>query len=317
MLARLIGQWMQGNVAAIWIAVALLFALSSLLAPAMFQLSQVVNILQVAAFLGVIAIGQTFVVLTGGIDLSQAGLVTLTNIVSTSLMGGTADNILLAITVSLLLAAGVGAANGFLVAIVAITPLIATLGMNAILFGGALVFTGGAPHGSAAPEFQPIGTGYLFGLPASTLVWAGLAIFAFILTRRTIFGRWLYAVGANAQAATMMGIPVAGVRMLAYVLSAVLASLGGLLLTAYIGAPSLGIGNQFLLTSVAAVVVGGTSLSGGIGSVLSTVGGTIFIAELSSFTNIVRVSTGTQFVIQGVLIILSVLAYRALTAAHS
>jgi ribose transport system permease protein len=149
------------------------------------------------------------------------------------------------------------------------------------------------------------------------MIWFVVAGLAFVLTRRTVLGRWLYAVGANPEAAAMMGVPVARVLVVSYVISAVLACLGGLLLTAYIGSPSLGIGNQFMLTGVAAVVVGGTSLTGGIGSVVATVGGAIFITELASFTNIVRVSTGAQFVIQGLIIVLSVLVYRALTVVRS
>ena len=128
--------------------------------------------------------------------------------------------------------------------------------------------------------------------------------------RRTTYGRWLYAVGANERAAQLMGVPTRTVLVVAYMLSAGLAVLGGLLVTAYIGNPSLGIGNQFLLTSVVAVVVGGTALTGGVGSVAGTIAGALFVTELTSFTNIAQASTGVQFVIQGVLIALSVIAYR-------
>ena len=298
---------------AVWIAVVGLYLLSGLISPAMFQFSQVLNILQVASFLGVIALGQTIVVLSGGIDLSQAGMVTLTNIAATSLMLGQPENIGLAVAVCLAMAVAIGALNGILVAIIGITPLIATLGMNAILFGAALVYTGGAPRGAAADAFSVIGTGSLFGIPAPTLIWLLFAALVLLVTRGTIFGRWLYATGANPRAAALMGVPVERVIVAAYALSALLACLGGLLLTAYIGNPSLGIGNQFLLTAVAAVVVGGAALTGGQGGIIATVGGAVFITLLSSFTNIIRVSTGTQYVIQGAIIILSVLAYRRLS----
>ena len=298
---------------AVWIAVALLYVISGLISPSMFQVGQVVNILQVASFLGVVALGQVIVILTGGIDLSQAGLITLTNIVATSLMLGQAENIAAAVTICLALAVLVGLMNGLLVVLIGITPLVATLGMNAILFGAALVYTGGAPRGEAADAFEVIGTGRVFGIPAPTLIWLALAAALFVLTRRTVFGRWLYATGANPVAARLMGVPVERVTVAAFVLSAVMAAMGGLLLTAYVGSPSLGIGNQFLLTSVAAVVVGGAALRGGIGGILATVGGAIFITELNSFTNIVQVTTGTQFVLQGAIIILSVIVYRHLS----
>lgn len=302
------------SVGAVWIAAIGLYLISGFISPAMFQLGQVLNILQVASFLGVIAAGQTIAVLTGGIDLSQAGVVTLTNIVATSIMLSQPENIPAAIVVVLALALLVGLANGFLVTAVGVTPLIATLGMNSVLFGAALVYTGGAPSGGTPVEFQIIGTGSLFGIPNPALIWLGLSLGLLVLTRRTSYGRRLYATGANPRAAEMMGVNVGRTIVSAYVLSALMAALGALLLTAYVGAPSLGIGNQFLLTAVAAVVVGGAALTGGSGSVVATMGGAIFITELSSFTNIIQVSTGTQFVIQGALILVSVLVYRALVA---
>ena len=130
---------------------------------------------------------------------------------------------------------------------------------------------------------------------------------------------WPLALRDRRQSAAprLMGVPVTAVVISAYVASALLAGIGGLLFTAYIGAPSLGIGNQFLLTSIAAVVVGGTALTGGVGSVVATIGGTIFITELNSFTNVIRVTTGTQMVLQGAIIALSVLLYRSIARTRT
>lgn len=297
---------------AIWLIVALLYLVSGLISPGMFQFSQAINIFQVAAFLGVVATGQTIALLTGGIDLSVAGVVTMANIVSTSLMSGRPGNMLPAVLVCLLLAAAVGFVNGLVITVARVTPLVATLGMNSILFGVALVYTGGAPHGEISPDFAVYGQGHFGIFPVSSICWFSIVLTVAFVMRRTIFGRELYAVGANATAARMMGLPVNQIVIAAYVLSATMAVLGGLLLTSYIGSPSLGIGDQFLLTSIAATVVGGTALSGGIGSVIETIGGTLFITELNSFTNIVHVSTGVQFVLQGTVIALSVLMYRAI-----
>lgn len=301
---------------AVWLIVVALYLVAGAISPAMFQLHQVFNILQVAAFLGIIAAGQTVALLVAGIDLSQAGLVTLTNILVSSLMMGQADRMISAVLICLLVAVAIGIVNGLLIAVVRITPLIATLGTNSILYGAALVYTGGAPRGQTAPAFQVFGAGSISGVPISALIWIALALLLAWVTRRTYLGRWLYAVGANPRAAWLMGVPVKRVLVLAYALSALMACIGGLLITSYIGAPSLGIGDQFLLTSVAAVVVGGTILSGGIGSVVATIGGAIFITELGSFTDIVGVSSGAQFVIQGVIIALSVLAYRQFTGGR-
>ena len=220
----------------VWIAVVLLYGVAGIVSPAMLSRGQILNVLQVAAFLGLVATGQTVALLVGGIDLSVGGVVTLTNIVSTSVMLGQDRNIPFAVATCLTLGFLVGAINGTLVAVVRVAPLIATLAMNAILFGAALVYTGGAPRGSAADGFKVLGQGTVAGLPASAVSWL----------------------------------------------------------------------------AVAAVVVGGTALTGGIGSAVATIGGTLFMTELVSFTNIARVSTGTQDIVQGVLIAMSVVVYRAL-----
>jgi ribose transport system permease protein len=298
------------RVGAVWFVVALLYLVSGLFSPGMFQVSQVLNILQVAAFLGVVATGQTLALLSGGIDLSVAGVVTMANIVSTSLMAGRDGNVFVAVGTCIFVAAVVGLINGLMITIVRVAPLIATLGMNSILFGAALVYTNGAPHGAISPGFGVFGQGHLMAFPISTICWLVVALTIAWVTHRTVFGRQLYAVGASATAAQMMGIPARRIVIIAYMLSSIMAVLGGLLITSYIGSPSLGIGDQFLLSSIAATIVGGTALTGGMGSIIGTIGGTIFVTELNSFTNIVRVSTGTQFVLQGVVIALSVLLYR-------
>jgi len=297
----------------VWLAVIGLYLLSCVISPAMLQASQILNILQVAAFVGVIACGQTFALLIGGIDLSQAGTVTLINIVATALMLGNDENIALALGICLGLALLIGLGNALLIVVLRVTPLIATLSTNSILFGAALIYTGGAPHGASAPSFNWFGQGNVGGLPVSTICWIIVALALAWLTRATVYGRWLYATGASPAAARLMGVPTKSIQASAYVVSALTAALGSLLLTAYIGSPSLGIGNQFMFTSVAAVVVGGTALTGGVGGVIATVGGAIFITELNSFTNIIRINTGTQMVLQGTIIAASVLLYRAVS----
>ena len=209
----------------VWIAVIGLYILSGILSPAMFQPSQVLNILQVAAFVGVIACGQTLVLLIGGIDLSQAGTVTLINIVATSLMLGSDANIAVAVLTCLGLAIAIGLGNALLIVVLRVTPLIATLSTNSILFGAALIYTGGAPHGAAAPAFNWLGQGNISGIPVSTLCWLLVALVLAWLTRATVYGRWLYATGANPVAARLMGVPTRSIQASAYVVSALTATL--------------------------------------------------------------------------------------------
>src|ERR1700751_3386287 len=257
--ARIVVQ----RVGAVWLIVALLYLISGLFSPGMFQVSQVLNILQVAAFLGVVATGQTLALLAGGIDLSVAGVVTMANIVSTGLMAGRDGNMFIAIATCILLAAVVGLINGLMITFVRVAPLIATLGMNSILFGAALVYTNGAPHGGISPGFAIFGQGHLMAFPVSAICWLVVALSIAWITRRTVFGRQLYAVGASATAAQMMGIPTRRIVIIAYILSSVMAVLGGLLLTSYIGSPSLGIGDQFLFSSIASTLFWGPAFTRG------------------------------------------------------
>lgn len=302
-------RFLQGG-GGVWLAIALLYVVSALVTPAMLKVSQAFNILQVSAFLGVVALGQLIALLTGGIDLSLAGIVTLSNILVCSLMNGQAAQTAPAIALTLAICSIVGLLNGLVVSFLQVTPLIVTLATNFILFGAALLYTRGAPHGSAAPNFTWLGQGQLWRIPTSTIIWLIIAFGLAALLRYTVWGRNLYAVGANSHAAFLIGIRIRLTIASAYLASSLLGGVGGLLLTAYIGLPSLGIGDQFLLTAVAAPVVGGVALTGGIGTVLGVVGGSLFITLLGSFTNILGVSTGAQFIVQGAVIAVSVLFYR-------
>jgi ribose/xylose/arabinose/galactoside ABC-type transport system permease subunit len=298
----------------VWFAVILLYIVFGLISPAMFKTNQIFNILQVAAFLGTITIGQTIVILTGGIDLSVSGVVTLVNIVLASVMNGQPDRIIPAVVVCVVLAVVIGLINGTLVAVARITPLIVTLAMDSILFGAALVYTGGAPHGHVTEGFALIGQGSIFGFPLSAASWFAIAAAMVLVTQKLKYGRRLYAVGANPAAANLMGIRVNHVIIGAYILSSLMACFCAILLTAYINLPSLGIGRQYQFASVAAAVVGGASLTGGVGSIMGSIGGALFITELNSFTNIIRVNPGVQYFLQGLIIAASVVLYRAINA---
>lgn len=221
---------------------AAVFLLSGVLSPGTMTFDHFADVLQVASFLGVAALGQAAVILGGGIDLSIGGVITLSNIVAPAVMNGDPGRIVPVTLFCLLLGALVGLVNGLLVTRVHITPLIATLSMNSILFGAALVYTRGAPRGAVPPGFVAFGQTSFLGIPAVTWVWwLCVAIFALLLGRST-FGRRVYAVGANRLASWMTGVNVQQVSLATYVLSGVAGAIAGLLLTAYIGLPSLGIG---------------------------------------------------------------------------
>lgn len=296
----------------IWFAVVIMYIIFGIISPGMLRPSQMLNILQVSAFLGLVTIGQTLALLVGGIDLSVSGVVTLTNIVLASVMSGRGEQTLPAVLIVLALCVLVGLVNGVLISVVRVTPLIVTLATSSVLFGAALVYTGGAPHGSVTDQFAQIGQGYVGGLPWSAVIWLATAAIMFFVTRKTVFGRRIYEVGANRRAAWILGTRVDLVVISVYVLSSLMAGLAGIVLTAYINQASLGIGAQYQFASVAAAVVGGASLTGGAGSVLGAVGGALFITQLNSFTNMIQVTSGVQYFLQGFIIAASVLLYRTI-----
>jgi ribose/xylose/arabinose/galactoside ABC-type transport system permease subunit len=291
----------------IWIAVVFLYIISGILSPETLKLDHVLNIFQITAFLGLVVIGQTIVILTGGIDLSVSGVIMATNILVCAAMNGKDENILIAVLLCLGLGALVGLANGLLVSRVNITPLIVTLSTNSIMFGASLIYTGGLPKGCVSNAFAQIGQGYIFGLPWSMVIWILITALAAFFLGNTKPGRKIYAVGANPKSAFASGINTKNTIVMAYILSSICAVFTGLLITAYINLPSFGIGDPYAMNSIAAVVVGGASLMGGTGSVINSAVGALFITQLVSLTNMLSLSTGGQYFMQGLIIIVGVL----------
>ncbi len=291
----------------IWIAVIVLYVISGIIAPKMFSPRHLFNLLQIGSFLGIVALGQTLVILTGGIDLSVSSVVMGTNILVCMLMNGGKNSTVLAVLICLFLGIVVGAVNGLLISKVKIIPLICTLAMNSVIFGLALLYTGGFPKGSVSKEFSVLGQGKLFGvIPVSFLVWMLVTAILVFITKKTSIGRKIYALGANKRAAHAAGINTDVVTITAYIMCSLTAVITGLIISAYINLPSFGVGEPYALNSIAAVVVGGTLLSGGIGSVMLTAAGALFITQLNSLTNMLNISTGGQFLVQGIIIIVGV-----------
>lgn len=297
----------KNKIPGIWVAVAFLYLISGVLSPDTFKMAHILNIFQITAFLGLVVIGQTIVVLTGGIDLSVSGVIMATNIVVCLTMNGKDENILIAVLLCIVLGIIVGLINGLLISRVKIIPLIVTLAMNSILFGASLLYTGGMPKGSVSDGFAQIGQGYVIGLPWTMVIWILLTVAAKLLLSNTVLGRKIYAIGANPRSAYAAGTNVKNTIVMAYILSSLSAVFTGLILTAYINLPSFGIGDPYSLNSIAAVVVGGTSLAGGIGSVVNSAVGALFITQLVSLTNMLNISTGGQYFMQGIIIIIGVL----------
>lgn len=267
----------------------------------------------VAAPLGLIAGGQNLVMLTGGVDLSIAYIATAAAYV-TAWQGGSGT------TSAVLLGLGVGAAigvvNGIGVAVFRVNPLIMTLGVGSVLFGLLSIYAGKAFEKTVPHVVSSLGTERFFGyLPVNALLWVPVAAGLILGLRYTGYGRMLYAVGDNPIASRLAGVRIWQVLILVYVLCGLLAAAGGMLLLGFVGNPDLGLATPYLLPSVAAVVIGGTSILGGLGGYGGTVLGVLILTVLTSLLNVLNGPEWVKQVIYGSLIIVFTALYaRAATS---
>ncbi|HTI03561.1 MAG TPA: ABC transporter permease [Acidisoma sp.] len=288
-------------VAAVLLVLVIGFAIA---APAFISSNNVLTLLQSVAVIAVLAIGQTFVIITAGIDLSQGAVIGLTGILGAGMMGtGGLGGILLGIVVALLVGAGVGLVNGLLTAYTKVPAFIVTLGTLSIASGAALLVTGGQPIYQLPPIFNAFGTGALGIFPDIILVSIVLAIIGQIVLGRTRFGRSIYAIGSNPRAATLSGLPVRRNIVLVYTMSGFLSAIGGVLLTAYVNSALPTAGENYELDSIAAVVIGGGSLFGGQGTVWASMFGVLLIGVLANGTDLIGLSNYAQTVILGCVVI--------------
>jgi ribose transport system permease protein len=267
--------------------------------------------LRLAAFLGIIAAGEMAVILTGNIDLSIPWTITLSAVLATSVAAGQDERLLLGIGAGLGIGILVGLVNGIGVAYLRIPSMVMTLGMNAVLKGITVVYTGSAPQFQQTPELlSRAATEMLFGfIPVSVLFWLFVSIMMILILNRSGLGRKTYAVGNNEIAAYLSGVKTPLVVVTIFTLSGGLSALGGLLLAGNAGRSFNEMGDAFLLPAIAAVVVGGTSIVGGSGKYIGTIAGVIIIRLLEGALNIVQVSPAAKDIIFGLVILLMLFLY--------
>lgn len=284
----------------------LLVVIGQLVSPGFGSYGQIINLLRVASFLGVIAIGQTIVILSGGegIDLSVGKVATFAAIIGSRLMDGKDSGLVLGFIVPIVVAALIGLVNGLGIVYLRIPPFVMTLGMLGVVQGLILAYTGGVAAGRAAPALTNLVNGRLFfSIPGVLLVWLALAVIITLVLRRTRFGWDLYAVGTNRVAANLSGISVNRTLISAYVMSAVFAAIGGLLLLGYTESVFLDLADQYMLPSVAAVVIGGTLISGGIGGYAGSAIGAIVLTVLESLLTTLDIPNASRTIINGVVLL--------------
>ncbi|HHV62747.1 MAG TPA: ABC transporter permease [Firmicutes bacterium] len=292
--------------------VIVLFAVGEVLSPGFASYSQILNVLRISSFLGLVAAGQTLVVLSGGegIDLSVGAVVTLSAIMTFRIVMGSDARIPLALAEILAAGFALGAVNGLGIALLRIPPLVMTLGMTGVVHGIILVYTQGQPKGESAPFLKAlVSDPWIFNIPGVLFIWLAFTVAMVILLRKTSFGARLYAVGSNRVAARLSGINVPGMLILVYGLSGLIAALTGFLLLGYTNFVFLNLGDSYQLPSVAAVVVGGTTLAGGSGGYMGTVAGAIVLTVLQSILVTLRLGEAGRQITYGIVLFALLSAY--------
>ncbi|WP_244492587.1 ABC transporter permease [Aureimonas sp. AU22] len=285
-------------------ALVILVIAASFLSDRFLTLPNLLNVLRQVAIVGILAIGMTFVILTRGIDLSVGSILGI----SVVLYAGFLESQPMAIAIPLGLGAAVlaGLVNGLGVAVAGIPPFIMTLGMLSFARGLCFIYTGGTPIPILDESFYDLGNGYILGVPIPSLILLALLLVCAVILGRTPFGRSLYAIGSNEDAARLSGVPVRAYTTAVYVISGAVSGLAGLVYASQlsIGTPIAGQGYE--LDAIAAVVVGGTSLFGGVGSVWGTFLGTLIIGVLANILNLTGVDPFVQQLFKGALIVVAV-----------
>lgn len=278
----------------------------TVISPAFMTLSNITNIFTQVSTNAIIAIGMTFVILTGGIDLSVGSTVAISGALAASILKST-NNIPLAILVASITGIVIGLINGILISKGKLQAFIVTLATMTIFRGATLVFTNGTPISKLSEIFVNIGNGKIWFIPIPVIITIIIFIISIYLLNQTRFGRYLYALGGNEESAKLSGINTNKIKTLVYVISGFASSIAGIIITSRIGSASPNAGTSFELDAIAAVVIGGTSLSGGEGRITGTIIGALIIGVLNNGLNLMNVSPFYQSIVKGLVILIAVL----------
>lgn len=292
------------------IFLAVLIAVAAVASPTFLQPANLVNVLTIAAPLGMVVVGQTFVILVRGLDLSVASLMATVAVLATAFKATTNDAIPLIFVAAIAFSAVVGLVNGWLVARRNVSPFLATLAMMIILQGMRFAYTGGAPISTLPPGMSFLASGRILGVPVNLLTLALLAIAFGIVLHRSRLGREIFMVGSNPKAAFLNGVAPDRVVILCYVICSVCAGTGGLFLLGYVGTVSNWVGQGYELDSIVAAVMGGVALSGGRGNVFAALLGVAVLVVINNLVLLLGFPIEMQLIIKGVIIIGAAAFYR-------
>ncbi|WP_322895532.1 MULTISPECIES: ABC transporter permease [unclassified Yoonia] len=288
----------------------LIFAVFAVLNPVFLTSPNLINILQQSSINACIALGMTFVIISGGIDLSVGPAAAISAVVGATLMVAGVP-IPLAVIGAIMTGMACGLFSGTLIAVAGLQPFIVTLGGLSLYRALSLIFTGGNPIFGIPPEFRQAINGLVFGVPVPVIIVTIIAVTLWVVLNRTPLGEYILAVGGNPEAARIAGVPVVRTKITVYVLSGGLAAVAALILTGRLGAADPTMGNLWELDAIAAAAIGGASLMGGKGSVVGTIMGAVILGGLRNGLTLMNVQAFYQLLATGIIIIVAMLIDRA------
>nr|WP_241236409.1 ABC transporter permease [Brevibacillus marinus] len=283
-----------------------LVVLMSLLSPTFFTTGNLLNIVRQMSVVGIVAIGVTMVIITTGIDLSSGSVIALVSVVVASFAHPDSYPLFVPILLGMGVGLLTGVINGTIIAKGRIAPFIVTLGMMTAARGAALLLSDGRPIGNLSEPFKLIGQGDIWGIPVPIIIFAIVGLFSYLLLTKTKFGKYTYAIGGNEQAAVIAGINVTRHKILIYAYAGLLSGIAGIILTSRIASGQPTAGMMYELDAIAAAVIGGTSLSGGIGTIGGTIVGALIIGVMNNGLDLLNVSSYWQQILKGVIITVAV-----------
>lgn len=297
-------NWIKQNM--IMFAFVALFVIFSIISPVFLTVNNLLNVTRQISFRGIAAIGMMFVILTGGIDLSIGSTVQLMNVICPMLMVSYGVSMGLSVLACFGIAACIGLVNGLLVAKVKIPPMIVTMAAMNIVNGAAFLISGGQPVFGFDDRFAVLGQGYIGIIPIPTIIMFAMFLIGAFILNKTTYGRSLYAIGGNEEAARLSGVNVELCKVIAYACDSIFACAAGILMLSRLmsGTPNTGKGFEFEV--ITAVVLGGVSVSGGSGRVFSVVFGVLIIGILNNGLTLMGMNTYWQLVMNGIVLVLAV-----------
>ena len=299
------------------ILIGLVVLISILTGGIFLRIENLLNVLRQISVIGIIALGVTMVIITAGIDLSSGAVVAIVSVAVASLLqapdaadrlfkGGHPWAVLPVVLIGLAVGVIVGLVNGLMVSKLKIPPFIATLGMMTFARGWAFIYSQGRPRGSLVDAFQVIGQGTILGIPNPAIILIVCVVITYVILQHTLWGRYTFALGSNLQAAVVSGIKIDRYLILVYTFAGFLAAVAAIVLTARIGSGQPGLGLGYELDAIAASVIGGTSLAGGLGSAGGTLIGALIIGVMKNGLDILNVSADFQQVARALIIVIAV-----------